>query len=573
MKTPSIIQIIIMSSLFFVMGCEQDNEIVKSLSKETLSHEFIQIKEEAQLSEWLEEMALTASNARVTAVLDDISFEESIKRTDSLGNVMYALHMKSANQLSLKNLWLYEIGGKIEGRIIQYDLDRSWLRLNGFNGWDSYTGYFSVYTLDNELLYETKIVEGSSVSPASNVRSHGLVCTTITDKICVSVPHMPELGEDCYYDTKTSCTWYTPRPETSGVFTGAVIDPIPIADYERAASCAYNERYNDYTKQCEPRCGANEVYSTIHGCVDRCDRGEIRNENGECVSEAEAIVAELKELLDEDPFALIQIDCDQIENWQEIVQHTPPQSVLDKIQNLDENSFGDFDVQNIKDASGAVVNMDYFPVKINELPNNPATNDQFSPNEFLEHIRKNINSFIDTNLSEFSPSEVTGIDEEVIWNSDNPIGSILHIDISGGPGDGSVICSQHSPTKWTFTTIEVPYNLFVQGYDGEHPVSGNREFGIEQNNDGSYTFYTRGVDRITTPFDSGIAQIFYGDNAFDDPDALWNSFKTGVHEFVEINGGYSQQPTDFDNSISRPNWDDVRNVLEGNKPISDLGCD
>ena len=288
MKTPSIIQIIIMSSLFFVMGCEQDNEIVKSLSKETLSHEFIQIKEEAQLSEWLEEMALTASNARVTAVLDDISFEESIKRTDSLGNVMYALHMKSANQLSLKNLWLYEIGGKIEGRIIQYDLDRSWLRLNGFNGWDSYTGYFSVYTLDNELLYETKIVEGSSVSPASNVRSHGLVCTTITDKICVSVPHMPELGEDCYYDTKTSCTWYTPRPETSGVFTGAVIDPIPIADYERAASCAYNERYNDYTKQCEPRCGANEVYSTIHGCVDRCDRGEIRNENGECVSEAEA---------------------------------------------------------------------------------------------------------------------------------------------------------------------------------------------------------------------------------------------------------------------------------------------
>ena len=287
MKTPSIIQIIIMSSLFFVMGCEQDNEIVKSLSKETLSHEFIQIKEEAQLSEWLEEMALTASNARVTAVLDDISFEESIKRTDSLGNVMYALHMKSANQLSLKNLWLYEIGGKIEGRIIQYDLDRSWLRLNGFNGWDSYTGYFSVYTLDNELLYETKIVEGSSVSPASNVRSHGLVCTTITDKICVSVPHMPELGEDCYYDTKTSCTWYTPRPETSGVFTGAVIDPIPIADYERAASCAYNERYNDYTKQCEPRCGANEVYSTIHGCVDRCDRGEIRNENGECVSEAE----------------------------------------------------------------------------------------------------------------------------------------------------------------------------------------------------------------------------------------------------------------------------------------------
>lgn len=32
------------------------------------------------------------------------------------------------------------------------------------------------------------------------------------------------------------------------------------------------------------------------------------------------------------------------------------------------------------------------------------------------------------------------------------------------------------------------------------------------------------------------------------------------------------QPSESDNSISRPNWEDIKDVLSGDKPISDLGC-
>ncbi len=43
---------------------------------------------------------------------------------------------------------------------------------------------------------------------------------------------------------------------------------------------------------------------------------------------------------------------------------------------------------------------------------------------------------------------------------------------------------------WAFTTITTPENSL-------HPVSGSREFGFEKNDDGTVTFYTRGVDSPT----------------------------------------------------------------------------
>ncbi|MEQ6117958.1 hypothetical protein [Reichenbachiella sp. MALMAid0571] len=117
----------------------------------------------------------------------------------------------------------------------------------------------------------------------------------------------------------------------------------------------------------------------------------------------------------------------------------------------------------------------------------------------------------------------------------------MHIDISGGPGDGSVICSDYDNDHWVFTTIEVPYWL-AQGYDGEHPVSGNREFGYNVNFDGSYTFYTRGEDRITGFIDSIVAEgiIQLNGDPFENPDALWNSFKLGIYNFVQSNSGVSK---------------------------------
>jgi hypothetical protein len=256
-----------------------------------------------------------------------------------------------------------------------------------------------------------------------------------------------------------------------------------------------------------------------------------------------------------------------------LTQFTPPQSVISKIEQLDAQSmFTDFEIQYLQGARGTVVNCDYFPVTINSFPTNPATGQPFTPTQFLNHVRKYINSFINTNYSSFSPSTVTGINESQIWNSSNGLGAILHIDIPFPGGDGSVICSQHNNSSWILTTIEVPYGS-NQGEDGIHPVSGNREFGIFQNPNGSYTFYTRAVDRMTDSFESTFAEnstIFL--NAFENPDLLWNSLTNKVSNYVQNNGGSAITPVATNNKIWRPNWYKVRQYLRGEVPLSALGC-
>ncbi|MFV5687459.1 hypothetical protein ACM55M_02400 [Flavobacterium sp. ZT3R25] len=151
------------------------------------------------------------------------------------------------------------------------------------------------------------------------------------------------------------------------------------------------------------------------------------------------------------------------------------------------------------------------------------------------------------------------------------MGAIIHINIPTA-GDGSVVCSEYTSNSWIFTTIEVPWGL-NQGQDGVHPVSGNREFGIIQNPDGSYTFYTRGVDRMTDGFESFLMQnssVFT--NPFENPDLLWNSFKNKIHNFVQNNNGNSITSLQSDNKIWRPDWYKVRQYLKGEISISELGC-
>lgn len=282
----------------------------------------------------------------------------------------------------------------------------------------------------------------------------------------------------------------------------------------------------------------------------------------------------IKKELASNPTFLLKVPCLEIPKWKELIKFSPPQSVKDKIQKLDNQSLlTNYNIQYLEHASGAAINLDYFPVTINSLPKNPATGIKFTPTQFLNYVRLNINNFVDTNISRFSPTTLTtGYNESQIWNSSNPLGAIIHIDIPQPAGDASVICSVSDSNHWVFTTIEVPYGIF-QGQDGIHPVSGNREFGLIQNSNGTYTFYTRGVDRMTDGFESSASEnstIFV--DPFANPDKLWNSLKTKVANFVQNNGGSSVTPTTSQNVIWRPDWYKVRQVLRGEIPISDLGC-
>ncbi len=273
----------------------------------------------------------------------------------------------------------------------------------------------------------------------------------------------------------------------------------------------------------------------------------------------------IERLLEDNPFFLLDIDCNQIENWKSLAQHTPSPSVKDKVKDLQENHealLGDWNIQYLENAGGTIVNMDYFAVNITTLPNNPTTGVQFSPEQFLDYFRRNINDFVDgTTFEPYCEIDEICTQETNLWNSDNPIGSIIKLDIT--INDGVVVCAEYTSDYWRFMTMEAPF-------DNNHPVSGTRQFGIEESSSGSYNIYVRGVDRFTSNLQENTAYGLSFGNPFYGADNLWESFQQKTKDFINQNEGVSTILAPIHN---RPDWDKIKDVLQGIRPISDLGCD
>lgn len=274
------------------------------------------------------------------------------------------------------------------------------------------------------------------------------------------------------------------------------------------------------------------------------------------LGEGEPVPAEeeLAVALEENEYLLMDVPCSEIPDWQALAQHIPPQSVIDK---LEQEYYGDIDILSIEDAAGTVVNTDYFSINVNTLPSGMTAID------LLNSIRNDINNFINTDLASFSPYDYTGysFDEAAVWYSSNPMGAVLSIDLKFPVDDGSVVVSGFNSNSWTFSTVSDPWNF-------DHPVSGNRKFGFVQNANGSYTFFTRGVDRITQQIDNFVAQNLIS-NPFEDPDALWSSFQKKLKNYINQHGGNATSATPIK---YRPNWEKVKNVLNGQASIQILGC-
>ncbi|MCQ0112474.1 hypothetical protein [Zhouia amylolytica] len=270
----------------------------------------------------------------------------------------------------------------------------------------------------------------------------------------------------------------------------------------------------------------------------------------------------LNHLLEENPFKIIEIDCNQIQKWQALAQHIAPQSIQNKIDNLPSSFFNNFEIQSLEDANGTIVNLDYFGVNISNLPNDPNTGQQFNPDGFLDYIRRHFNNFIEG--STFEPyCEISSMceTETNLWNSSNPLSSIIYIDIP--MDDGVVICSKYANSYWYFMTLNAPYA-------GNHPVSGTRQFGYEQNSNGSYNFFVRGVDRFESNIAENLAYVIGNGNPFFGADNLWSSFQQKINQFVNNNSGSSNIIPAITN---RPDWNKIEQVLNGEKSTSEIGCD
>lgn len=267
------------------------------------------------------------------------------------------------------------------------------------------------------------------------------------------------------------------------------------------------------------------------------------------------------------------------EKYKRIAQFTPPQSVLDRIEFLEQTTTwdlsDDFYIQSLESASGTIVNCDYYPIRIQQLP--PG----WSPENLVEYFRRFTDQFITSgNGTSFAPYNHNGIDDYMLFHSgfESSLGALVSIDLNWIE-KGSVILSEYyrtGPNPSTGTEkSRFKYTTMATPFDWNHPVAGNREFGIfkDPNNPNEYCFYTMGVDRA-----SGPVYSLFENRILNGGHAVWSDIRNNMIEFINSNGGVAGAYTlGTDGTLqARPNYLEVQNYLFGHQTWDELrialGC-
>jgi len=537
--------------LLLIVSC--DEQEITPLKKEKLSKiEFTSLDKEANLKRAMEQIGFfktSSSSGRLMSGVHAVKTDSILKviQADSI-NYTYTISLNNETKSgTFRNLIFSRVSKGFLGYILEYESSRAYADYNSFTG--------SVTKYDLEGNYLSKV----SIDKADFTSGRTMAC-------------FADVTNECVEGGEISTATGLPLPCLRWV-TIITIDCLGDSGGSGGATGGW---YNLGTYIPDPfgGPGSSGGGSNSGGGSTTPPSGDPSFEGGigvlpPTLSNREA----LNMVLEEDPFFLIEIPCDQLPMWQQIANHQAPSSVLDKLNNLSQNQslwsvlvpYYGWRVQDLNEAKGKVVNMDYYSVTINQLPGGET-----AP-QLLEYMRKNINTFIDQTKANFKPFNNS---EYLTWNSNNYLGGIIHIDMgnnntwAGGlhpidqPDDGSVICTKAQSDHWIFTTITAPG-------DGEHPVSGNRQFGFIQNRNGSYTFYTRGVDRATGYIDDFLQENW--DVIFSKADELWSSLQQGIVNYVNSNGGNAMISQDNTKTF-RPNWDKVRDYLNYNTSIDAFGC-
>jgi hypothetical protein len=227
--------------------------------------------------------------------------------------------------------------------------------------------------------------------------------------------------------------------------------------------------------------------------------------------------------------------------WDHLVNHQPDATTLNNIRAARGREALAFAVQRIDDATGEHVNFDFFGVRILQMPttgpNQPAT--------LFNHVRQNLGRFLDQAYSSFR-----GYTDHEYGDWHNslvaPLGTMMIFDIPAGVlgmhEQAGVVTSAATEFSWVFTTV-----TFGSAMPGEHPVSGNREFGLFQDAT-SIVIFTRAADRVMASTLPGEPTVLAG------ADNLWTSFQSNLAFYVNSTGGRAEimVPT-----RERPLWSDV----------------
>lgn len=229
--------------------------------------------------------------------------------------------------------------------------------------------------------------------------------------------------------------------------------------------------------------------------------------------------------------------------WKDLLNALPTAPAMNAARAARSRSAVTMTVQRIEDAKGPRVNFDLYAVDIRRMP----TQGPNTGPDLLAHIRGRLSDFFDPDVSTLrahTPSD----DEDWKKGGPAPLGSVMVFRIGFlGPihEQAAVVTSVSEARRWIFTPVTIGTSS-----PGEHPVSGNREFGFRPATGLQGQIYTRAADRA---LDDGLLPS--EQRVFDGADALWRSFQARVATYVNQRGGEAVVAT---TTIHRPQWATVR---------------
>lgn len=225
--------------------------------------------------------------------------------------------------------------------------------------------------------------------------------------------------------------------------------------------------------------------------------------------------------------------------WADLLNMLPRKDELNAARSARGTAVVDYEVQKIEDAKSEKINFDFYAVDIETLPM------QMSAEALLSYVRKNLNGFLNQSYSEFiSYSDADGTD----WRGTSaaPVGAIMQFNIPkwGVEEQAAVVVSKSTSSSWIFTPVTIGF-----AFPGEHPVSGNREFGLLSKQGLATRIYTRGADRAIDMLLPPEDEVYEG------ADSLWKSFQQLVAQYVNDNGGKALVGKRV---VKRPLWSEVK---------------
>jgi hypothetical protein len=173
-----------------------------------------------------------------------------------------------------------------------------------------------------------------------------------------------------------------------------------------------------------------------------------------------------------------------------------------------------------------ILNVDRYMIRIFKFPTIDEI--ELTPQTLCQYIRKSLlfklPYKIPLNGTVIPMFEMYADEDKIKWDQEDCSGAVLGIHIF--PDNASVVVSRANATSWMFSTIETPDN-------GEHPVSGHREFYIQEN-DGEWRFWIQGLDMFSTDV-MGVSEP--QEYAYKSAQILWISFQKIIENFINTNNG------------------------------------